>query len=140
MIRKIDHFGIAVHSLKEAIDYYEKVLGLICSGREEIPSQKVRTAFFPVGDIHLELLEPTSADSPVAKFLEKRGEGLHHIAFETDDITGQLQKASEAGCHLLNEIPFEGARGKLSAFLHPKSTHGVLTELCMIKNKNSHTM
>jgi methylmalonyl-CoA/ethylmalonyl-CoA epimerase len=137
MIRKIDHLGIAVHSLTKVIDYYEKVLGLICSGREEIPSQKVRTAFFLIGNVHLELLEPTSADSPVAKFLEKRGEGLHHIAFETDDITGQLQKASKAGCHLLSEIPFEGAHGKLSAFLHPKSTHGVLTELCMIKNKNN---
>jgi len=135
MIKNIDHLGIAVRSLDEAICYYEQALGLSCSGREEVPSQKVRTAFFTAGDVHLELLEPTSADSPIAKFLEKHGEGLHHVAFATDDIYAQLQQAGKAGCHLINETPVEGTGGKLVAFLHPKSTHGVLTEFCSIKTK-----
>jgi len=136
MIKNIDHLGIAVRSLDEAISYYEQALGLSCSGREEVPSQKVRTAFFTAGDVHLELLEPTSADSPIARFLEKHGEGLHHVAFATDDIMGQLQKASKAGCRLLQETPLEGAGGKLTAFLHPKSTHGVLTEFCSMKTRH----
>lgn len=130
MIRKIDHLGIAVRSLDEAVKYYEQVLGLTCGGREEIPSQKVKMAFFPVGDIRLELLEPTSDDSPIAKFLEKNGEGMHHIAFVTDNIREQLQQARSAGCRLIHESPVEGAGGKEIAFLHPKSTLGVLTELC----------
>jgi methylmalonyl-CoA/ethylmalonyl-CoA epimerase len=134
LITNIDHLGIAVRSLDEAIDYYEQVLGLPCNGIEAVPSQKVRTAFFTVGNVHLELLEPTSADSPVATFLEKHGEGLHHVAFATDDITEQLQKAFKAGCRLIHEMPVEGAGGKLTAFLHPKSTHGVLTEFCSKKN------
>lgn len=136
MIKYIDHLGIAVRSLDEAISYYEQALGLSCSGREEVPSQKVRTAFFTAGDVHLELLEPTSSDSPIAKFLEKHGEGLHHVAFATDDIMEQLQQASKAGCRLLQETPLEGAGGKLAAFLHPKSTHGVLTEFCSMKTRN----
>lgn len=135
LITNIDHLGIAVRSLNEAINYYELVLGLTCNGIEAVPSQKVRTAFFTVGNIHLELLEPTSADSPLTTFLEKHGEGLHHVAFATDDITEQLQKASKAGCRLIHEMPVEGAGGKLTAFLHPKSTHGVLTEFCSIKTK-----
>lgn len=133
MITKIDHLGIAVRSLDEAVPYYEKTLGLTCERREEVPSQKVRTAFFSVGEVHLELLEPTSPDSPVAKFLEKQGEGIHHVAFGTSDITAQLRQAAASGCRLINETPFEGAGGKLVAFLHPKSTHGVLTELCSSK-------
>ena len=133
MITKIDHLGIAVRSLDESVAYYEKALGIKCEHREEVPSQKVRTAFFSVGDVHLELLEPTSPDSPVAKFLEKNGEGVHHVAFGTSDITGQLKKASDAGVKLIHETPFEGAAGKLVAFLHPKSTHGVLTEFCSPK-------
>jgi methylmalonyl-CoA/ethylmalonyl-CoA epimerase len=135
MIKNINHLGIAVRSLDEAVRYYEQALGLPCSGREEVPSQKVRTAFFLVGGVRLELLEPTSADSPVARFLEKHGEGLHHVAFATDDIYAQLQQAGKAGCNLVNETPVEGAGGKLVAFLHPKSTHGVLTEFCSIKTK-----
>lgn len=130
MITKIDHLGIAVRSLDESIPYYEKSLGLRCEHREEVPSQKVRTAFFTVGDVHLELLEPTSADSLIAKFLEKNGEGVHHVAFATSDIRAQLDTAAASGCKLIHEQPFEGAGGKLVAFLHPKSTHGVLTEFC----------
>ena len=130
MITKIDHLGIAVKSLDEAIAYYENVLGLICVGREEVESQKVRTVFFAAGDVHLELLEPTSEDSPIAKFLEKNGPGIHHVAFATDDITGQLAHAKEKGARLIHEVPFEGAGDKLVAFLHPKSSFGVLTEFC----------
>jgi methylmalonyl-CoA/ethylmalonyl-CoA epimerase len=133
MIKQIDHLGIAVRSLDETVPFYEKALGLRCEHREEVPSQKVRTAFFDVGGVHLELLEPTAPESPIAKFLADRGEGIHHIAFRTDDITSQLAQAAGAGVRLINEKPFDGAAGKLVAFLHPKSTHGVLTELCASK-------
>ncbi len=133
MITKIDHLGIAVRSLDETIPYYEKALGLTCAHREEVPSQKVRTAFFEVGEVHLELLEPTSPDSPIAKFLEKNGEGVHHIAFASSDINAQLKGAAASGVKLIHEQPFEGAAGKLVAFLHPKFTHGVLTEFCAPK-------
>jgi methylmalonyl-CoA/ethylmalonyl-CoA epimerase len=135
MIQRIDHLGIAVKSLDEAIPYYENALGLKCEHIEEVPSQKVRTAFFRCGEVHLELLEPTSADSPIAKFLEKNPHGgIHHIAFATDAIAAQLAQAQRAGCQLIHEVPFEGAAGKLVAFLHPKSTFGVLTEFCMPKS------
>lgn len=133
MIQSIDHLGIAVRSLDEAVPYYEKALGLACLGREEVASQRVRTAFFDVGGVHLELLEPTSDDSPIAKFIADRGEGIHHIAFRTDDIEAQLKQASDSGVRLIHEKPFDGAAGKLVAFLHPKSTRGVLTEFCAVK-------
>ncbi|HTI98790.1 MAG TPA: methylmalonyl-CoA epimerase [Dongiaceae bacterium] len=132
MIRKIDHLGIAVKSLDEAVPYYEQALGLKCEHREEVPSQKVRTAFFSCGEVHLELLEPTAPDSAIAKFLEKNpAGGIHHIAFDTDDVPGQLKQAADTGVKLIHDKPFAGAGGKLVAFLHPKSTHGVLTEFCM---------
>jgi methylmalonyl-CoA/ethylmalonyl-CoA epimerase len=131
MITAIDHLGIAVRSLDEAVPLYEQALGLRCLGREEVASQKVRTAFFDAGGVHLELLEPTAPESPIARFLAERGEGIHHLAFRTDDITGQLQQAAGAGVRLIHETPFAGAAGKLVAFLHPKSTRGVLTEFCM---------
>jgi methylmalonyl-CoA/ethylmalonyl-CoA epimerase len=133
MIQKIDHLGIAVRSLAETVKYYEQALGLKCEHVEEVPSQKVKTAFFDVGGVHIELLEPTAPDSPIAGFIEKRGEGIHHIAFATDDIAGQLGQARGSGVRLINEVPFEGAAGKLVAFLHPKSSFGVLTEFCMPK-------
>ena len=134
MLKKIDHLGIAVKSLDEAVPFYERVLGLRCEHREEVPSQKVRTAFFSVGEVHLELLEPTDPESPIAKFLEKNpAGGIHHVAFGTDDITAQLAQASSAGARLIHSEPFDGAGGKLVAFLHPKSTFGVLTEFCMPK-------
>jgi methylmalonyl-CoA/ethylmalonyl-CoA epimerase len=138
MITQIDHIGIAVKSLDEGVAYYEQVLGLRCAGREEVASQRVRTAFFEVGEVHLELLEPTDAESPIAKFLEKNGEGIHHVAFRTDDIGGQLAHAAAAGCRLIHEVPFAGANNKLVAFLHPKSTHGVLTELCACGDGAAH--
>ncbi len=134
MITKIDHLGIAVRSLDEAVPYYEKALGLKCEHREEVPSQKVRTAFFRAGEVHLELLEPTDPESPIAKFLEKNPNGgIHHVAFGSDNVDAQLKQASSAGVRLINEKPFDGAGGKLVAFLHPKSTFGVLTEFCMPK-------
>jgi methylmalonyl-CoA/ethylmalonyl-CoA epimerase len=130
MIQKISHIGIAVKSLDEVIPYYEKSLGMKCEGREEVASQKVKVAFFPVGDTRIELLEPTSPDSPIAKFIEQKGEGIHHVAFQTTDVNAQLAQAKEAGVRLINETPVPGAHGMQVAFLHPKSTHGVLTEFC----------
>jgi methylmalonyl-CoA/ethylmalonyl-CoA epimerase len=133
MIQSIDHLGIAVRSIDEAVPLYESALGLRCLGREEVPAQRVKTAFFDVGGVHLELLEPTAPDSPIAKFIAEKGEGIHHVAFRTDDIRGQLEQASSKGLRLINPVPVEGAAGKLVAFLHPKSTRGVLTELCALK-------
>ena len=130
MITKIDHLGIAVSSLDEAVAAWEKVLGIRCERIEEVPSQKVRTAFFDVGGVHLELLEPTSDDSPIAKAIASRGEGVHHIAFATNDVAAQLNQAKQAGVKLINETPVPGAGGKQVGFLHPKSMRGVLTELC----------
>ncbi len=130
MIKKVDHLGIAVKSIDIAREFYEKVLGLTCEGTETVESQKVKTAFFSIGETHIELLEPLSDESAVAKFLEKNGEGLHHVAYRTDNIDEQLKKAEEAGCRLINRTPVEGAGGKKVAFLHPKSTLGVLTEFC----------
>ena len=132
MLKKIDHIGIAVHSIDKTRGFYEQALGLHCEGIEEVPSQKVRTAFFSLGEAHIELLEPIDDNSPIAKFLEKRGEGIHHIAYQSDDVAAQLDKARTAGCKLINEQPVAGAGGKQIAFLHPKSTHGVLTEICEV--------
>lgn len=139
MLERIDHLGIAVRSLEDSIPHYEKALGLRCERIEEVASQKVRTAFFSVGPTHLELLEPTSSDSPIAKFLERNPQGgIHHVAFATDNIENQLAQAKEAGCQLIHEKPFEGAAGKLVAFLHPKSTQGVLTEFCAPSSGHAH--
>jgi len=134
MVTKIDHLGIAVHSIEKARRFYEEVLGLVCEKIEEVDSQKVRIAIFAINGTRIELLEPTGPDSPVARFLEKKGEGLHHVAYATDNIHGQLELAEKSGCQLIHNTPIEGADGKLVAFLHPKSTHGVLTELCSTGN------
>lgn len=136
MISKIDHIGIAVNSLDEAIEFYEKSLGLKCVGKEEIVDQKVKTAFFHVGEVHIELLEPTSPESPVAKFLEKKGPGIHHIAYGTDNVKEQLRAAESEGCKLIDKEPRDGAGGKEIAFLHPKSTLGALTEFCREKDQD----
>ena len=133
MLEKIDHIGIAVRSIDQARPFFEKVLGLECEGEEVVESQKVKTAFFAVGEVHIELLEPTADDSPIAKFLENKGEGIHHIAYKTDDIENQLDQAKESGCRLIHETPITGAGGKQVAFLHPKSTYGVLMEFCSKK-------
>jgi methylmalonyl-CoA/ethylmalonyl-CoA epimerase len=126
----IEHIGIAVNSLDESIPYYEKVLGLTCYAIEEVKDQKVKTAFFRVGETKLELLESTDANGPIAKFIEKRGQGIHHIAFATEGIEEALTHAKNKGIQLIDEKPRKGAEGLNIAFLHPKSTFGVLTEFC----------
>jgi len=130
MIEKIDHIGIAVSDIDEALAFWEQALGLAFAGVEVVESQKVKTAFLPVGEAMIELLEPTSDDSAVAKFMEKKGAGIHHIALYTDDIEGDLARLADAGVKLIDETPRRGAHGKLIAFVHPKSTGGVLLELC----------
>ena len=127
---KIEHIGIAVKSLDQAIPFYEKLLGVACYATEDVSDQKVRTAFFKVGATKIELLESTAADGPIARFIEKRGEGFHHIAYAVDDIDTALSELERLGVQLIDHAPRKGAEGLMIAFLHPKSTHGVLTELC----------
>ena len=131
----IEHLGIAVKSIQEALPFFEETLGLKCYNIEEVADQKVRTAFLKIGETKLELLEPTSEDSPIAKFLEKRGEGIHHIAFATPDAGVALSEAREKGVQLIDKQPRRGAEGLNICFLHPKSTHGLLLELCDGKDK-----
>lgn len=132
MIKHISHIGIAVKNLDEAIEVYEK-LGLQLEGIEEVPSQMVKVAFFPCGETRLELLMPTSPESPIAKFIENRGEGIQHIALAVDNVTEELNKAKENGFRLIDTQPRSGAHNSEIAFLHPKSTLGVLIELCQEK-------
>ncbi|AFL95808.1 methylmalonyl-CoA epimerase [Thermococcus cleftensis] len=134
MIRKIDHVGIAVKNLEEAIKVWEG-LGLKVEEIEEVPDQKVRTAIIHVGESRIELLEPTAEDSPIAKFIAKRGEGIHHIALGVDDIETHLEKLKEAGYRLIDEEPRIGAGGAKIAFVHPKAVTGVLLELCERKTE-----
>jgi len=129
-ISHIEHIGIAVKDLTIAIPYYEEVLGLKCYNIEEVTEQKVKTAFFKVGETKIELLEPTSEESAVAKFIEKKGEGVHHIAFRVDNIVEALAECESKGVQLIDKAPRKGAEGLNIAFLHPKSTAGVLTEFC----------
>lgn len=129
-ITHIEHIGIAVKDLEQAIPYYEKVLGLKCYAVEEVRDQKVKTAFFKVGQTKIELLESTAPDGPVAQFIEKRGEGIHHMAFAVKDVKEALSDADANGLRLIDKQPRKGAEGLEIAFLHPKSTFGVLTELC----------
>jgi len=131
----IEHIGIAVKQLDEAISYYEKLLGTKCYAIEEVKDQRVRTAFFQIGQTKIELLESTDPEGPVGKFIEKRGEGIHHIAFAVKDLEQNLEEAKADGIRLIDEQPRKGAEGLHIAFLHPKSTFGVLTELCENKNK-----
>lgn len=126
----IEHIGIAVNSLEESIPYYENVLGLHCYAIEEVSDQKVKTAFFRIGDTKIELLESTDPEGPVARFIEKRGQGIHHIAFATKGIEEALAHAKKHGVQLIDEKPRRGAEGLDIAFLHPKSTFGILTEFC----------
>jgi methylmalonyl-CoA epimerase len=136
-ISHIEHLGIAVKSLDEAIPYYEKILGLKCHAIEEVPDQKVKTAFFKVGATKIELLEGTDPESSVSKFIEKRGEGIHHIAFAIEDgVQDALDEVSEKGVQVIDKAPRKGAEGLQIAFLHPKSTYGVLTELCEKPKEN----
>jgi methylmalonyl-CoA/ethylmalonyl-CoA epimerase len=130
MVKKINHLGIAVRSIEAALPYYRDVLGMCQEGTEEVPEQKVRVAFLRVGESRIELLEPTSHDSPVARFLEKNGEGLHHVAYEVEDLPEALADLKAQDVRLIDETPRRGAHGTRIAFLHPKATGGILTELC----------
>lgn len=126
----IEHIGIAVKNLDEAIKYYESILGLKCYAIEEVKDQKVKTAFFMIGQTKIELLESTEPDGPIGKFIEKKGEGIHHIAFAASNLKDALSEAETKGIQLIDKEPRKGAEGLNIAFLHPKSTYGVLTELC----------
>jgi methylmalonyl-CoA/ethylmalonyl-CoA epimerase len=126
----IEHIGIAVKDLDSAISYYEGVLGLKCYAIEEVKDQKVKTAFFKVGQTKIELLESTDPEGPIGKFIEKKGEGIHHLAFKVDNLQNALNEAAEKDIRLIDTQPRKGAEGLNIAFLHPKSTHGVLTEFC----------
>lgn len=126
----IEHIGIAVKNLNESIKYYESVLGLKCYAIEEVKDQKVKTAFFMVGQTKIELLESTEPDGPIGKYIEKKGEGIHHIAFATNNLKDALKEVETKGIMLIDKEPRKGAEGLNIAFLHSKTTGGVLTELC----------
>lgn len=126
----IEHIGIAVNSLEESIPFYENILGLKCYAIEEVAEQKVKTAFFMVGQTKIELLESTDPEGPVGKFIESKGQGVHHVAFAVEGLQAKLDLAAEKGVRLIDKTPRKGAEGLNIAFLHPKSTCGVLMELC----------
>jgi len=133
-ITHIEHIGIAVKNLQESIEYWERVFGLKCYAIEEVPEQRVKTAFFMVGQTKIELLESTDPEGPIGKFIEKKGEGVHHLAFATKGLEQVLAETESKGVQLIDKQPRKGAEGMHIAFLHPKSTFGVLTELCENKN------
>ena len=128
---KIEHIGIAVNSLSASVPLFEKLLNSPCYKTETVETEKVNTAFFSPGETKIELLESTNPDGPIAKFLEKKGEGIHHIAFEVADIEAEVKRLKKEGFELLNDTPKPGADNKLMCFLHPKHTNGILVELCM---------
>jgi methylmalonyl-CoA/ethylmalonyl-CoA epimerase len=134
MIKKIEHLGIAVTDIKESLRVFESLLGTKCYKVEEVESEGVKTAFLQVGESKIELLEATNPDSPIAKYLEKRGQGIHHIAFEVDNIQNEINRLINEGFVLIHQTPKNGADNKLIAFLHPKSTESILIELCQEKN------
>ncbi len=129
MIKRLSHVGIAVTSLAEHVPFYRDVLGLADEGGEEVPDQQVRVAFFRAGDVRIELLEPTSPESPIAKFIEKKGEGLHHLAYEVDDAVSSIADLQARGVQMIDARPRPGSHDTLIAFLHPRSSGKVLTEL-----------
>lgn len=128
-VLKVDHIGIAVKNLEETLKFYTEILGLECQGTEVVEEQKVKVAFLPVGDTEVELLESTTDDGPIAKFIEKNGEGVQHIAFKVDDIEAAIEEMKAKGMQMIDEKPRYGAGGAKIAFMHPKSTHRVLVEL-----------
>jgi methylmalonyl-CoA/ethylmalonyl-CoA epimerase len=130
MLNKINHIGVAVNSLAESLPFYQQQMGMTLLGTEEVAEQKVKVAFLVIGESKIELLEPTSPDSPVAKFLEKNGPGIHHLAYEVADIESALAALAVQGVRLIDEVPRFGAHGARIAFIHPKASGGVLTELC----------
>jgi len=129
-MNKIEHIGIAVKNIDESNDLFTKLFGKKHYKTEEVASEGVKTSFFKIGKNKIELLEATNSDSPIAKFIEKKGEGIHHIAFDVDNIEAEIKRLKEEGFIVLNEVPKKGADNKLVAFLHPKATNGVLIELC----------
>ena len=133
-MKRIEHLGIAVASLKQSIPLFEALLNTPCYKQEAVASEGVKTAFFQVGESKIELLEASKPDSPIAKFLEKNGPGFHHVAFEVADIDAELERLEKAGFQLIHQSPKDGADNKRIAFLHPKSTNGLLVELCQEKN------
>lgn len=133
MIKKISHIGIAVSNMNESLKLYSDILGLKVTGVETIEEQKVKSAMIPIGESRIELMESTDPEGPVGKFIAKRGEGIHHISLEVDDIEKELTKLNKAGLELIDKKPRVGADGKKIAFVHPKSTHGVLLELSSSK-------
>ncbi|MBS2969549.1 methylmalonyl-CoA epimerase [Metabacillus sp. KIGAM252] len=136
MIKNVDHLGIAVTSIQNSLPFYVDALGMKLIGEEEVPSQLVKVAFLDAGNQKIELLEPTSSDSPVARFIEKRGEGIHHIAYKVDNIDERIAELSKQGIMMIDHAPRLGAGGASIAFLHPKSTGGTLTELCEKKGND----
>lgn len=140
MLTKINHIGIAVTSLDDSIPFYRDNLGMVCAGIEEVVEQKVRVAMLQIGESLIELLEPTSAESPVAKFIEKNGAGIHHIAYEVTDIETAIATLLADGARMIDEKPRNGAHGTRIAFVHPKSSGGVLTELCQVEPYHPHPL
>lgn len=132
MLTKINHIGIAVNSLDETIPFYRDNLGMAFKGMEEVVEQQVKVAFLEVGESKIELLEPTTCESPVARFLEKNGPGIHHIAYQVENIEAAIAKLESEGARMIDKVPRLGAHGARIAFIHPKSSNGVLTELCQV--------
>lgn len=130
MVKKVDHIGIAVKNLEETLKFYQEVLGLELDGIEIVEEQKVKVAFLPIGDTEIELLESTDKEGPIARYIEKKGEGIQHIAYRVDDIEKAIEEMKSKGIRMIDEKPRYGAGGAKIAFLHPKSTYGVLIELC----------
>ena len=130
MVKKIDHIGIAVKNLNETLNFYENILGLKSAGTETVEEQKVKVAFLPIGDTEVELLESTEEDGPIARYIAKNGEGVQHIAYKVDDIEKAIDEMKNKGIRMIDEKPRYGAGGAKIAFRHPKSTYGVLIELC----------
>ena len=134
MLKKIEHLGIAVNSIDASLKVFETLLGSSCYKVEEVESEGVRTAFLEIGESKIELLEATNPESPIAKYLEKRGQGIHHIAFDVEDIDREMARLMNEGFQLIHQTPKDGADNKRIAFLHPKSTEGILVELCQEKS------
>jgi len=130
MLKKIDHIGIAVNNIEEQVDFYKNILNLEFEKIETVESENVKVCFFKIGEVHVELLEPTNDNSPIKKFIDKKGQGIHHIAYKTDDINFEIKNLKDNNIVLLNETPKTGANQKKISFLHPKSTFSVLTEIC----------
>jgi methylmalonyl-CoA/ethylmalonyl-CoA epimerase len=136
MLKKINHIAIAVNNIEEASKFYQTVLGLDLSGVEVVAAQKTRVGFFKIGESNIELVQPTESDSPLVKFLEIKGQGMHHICFEVDDVEAEVKAYLEKGATLIDQKPRPGAHNTNVAFIHPKSSNGVLIELCELPKKN----